>query len=995
MPLYPHHALRAPAALGVSVAGGHGWSLVRGTGRGAIVASAMLASLSAFGFAPPIDTAATTSASTVSGAPTNATDATSRAAAAQALIAQRAASARDSWWSWKPLVAPAPPAVRDEAWVRTPVDRFVLARLEAAGVSHAPEASREAFIRRATFDLTGLPPTPEEVRAFVADTRANAWELLIDRLLASPEYGVKWARHWLDLVRYADTNGFERDGEKTSAWKYRDWVVDAFNDDMPYDRFIMEQLAGDELPDRDYSSLLATGYYRLGMWDDEVPDLAQAIADDMDGIVDVTARTFLGIGLGCARCHDHKGDPIPQADYYRFAAFFAGVKPYKSSPFNSIDAESVLRRVRPDFGHVDPEVERAAYVAKRASLLNEITSIERGAEAGADAAGSAFVDRAPADGLVAHLAFEDDKSRTATNSAPGSTIAAAQVRDAGFGAAGRIGKAFSFDAGDDRVDIDRPVQDSFTTSFWFKTTDIGGGNENDRRWFLGKGLVDGEIPGIVHDWGISLVGHGFVSAGTGDPETFVSSGPGHNDGQWHHVAFTRDRTTGRIALWVDGVMESDAVGSTARLDSPKTIAIGSLHPEHAHPFAGTIDEVRFYDRVLTEEEIRAIATGLAHEADAARTLAGRPADELARWHEMRGQLTTLRPPPWEGETVLTVREDPVPHAVHVMTRGNPHAPAALVEPGVPLIAARFEPVAPTARPFGESSGRRLALATWIADDRNALALRTIANRLWQHHFGVGLCPTSNDLGKFGESVTDPALLDWLAAQVPANDGSLKQMHRILMNSAAYRMSSIATADALANDAPNDLLSRFRLRRLSAEEVRDAMLACNGTISAEHGGAGVRPPMPAEVLATSSRPDEVWPVTEESTWTRRTLYIELKRSLQHPLLAVFDQADVDGACPVRFNTVQPTQALSMFNGALTNSLAMDLAIRVMRERPESLRLQLSWARELTAGHVPSVQDLDESEAFIAELRERDGLTAEQAMQAYCLVLYNLNDFLTVD
>ncbi|MCX5639763.1 MAG: DUF1549 domain-containing protein [Planctomycetota bacterium] len=939
-----------------------------------VIAASMVATLSVFAVAPPTTAAPSTAAT---------------------LLAQRAASARDSWWSWKPLAPAVPPEVRDEAWVRTPIDRFVLARLEAAGVARAPEASREVLIRRATFDLTGLPPTPEDVRAFVADTRPNAWELLIDRLLASPEYGVKWARHWLDLVRYADTNGFERDSEKTSAWKYRDWVVNAFNDDMPYDRFIVEQLAGDEMPDRDYSSLLATGYYRLGMWDDEVPDLAQAIADDMDSIVDVTARTFLGVGLGCARCHDHKGDPIPQADYYRFAAFFAGVKPYKSSPFNSIDAESVLRMVRTDFGHADPEKEHAAYVAKRASLLTEITAIERGAEAGADAAGRAFVDRAPAEGLVAHLAFEDEKSRTAVNSAPGSTIAAASVRDAGFGAPGRIGKAFSFDAGDDRVDIDRPVQDSFTTSFWFRSTDIGGGSESDRRWFLGKGLVDGEIPGIVHDWGISLVGHGFVSAGTGDPETFVSSGPGNNDGQWHHVAFTRERETGRIALWVDGVLESEAKGSTARLDSPKTIAIGSLHPANSHPFAGTIDEVRFYDRVLTDGEIRAIATGLAQEADAARVLAGHPADEISRWREMRGQLTTLRPPSWEGETVLTVREDPTPHEVHVMTRGNPHSPAALVEPGVPLIAARFEPNSPTERPFGESSGRRLALATWIADGRNALALRTIANRLWQHHFGIGLCPTSNDLGKFGEAPTDPALLDWLATQVPANRGSLKQMHRIMMNSAAYRMSSIPTADALAHDAPNELLSRFRMRRLGAEEIRDAMLASNGTLSSVHGGAGVRPPMPPEVLATSSRPDEVWPMTDESTWTRRTLYIELKRSLQHPLLAVFDQADVDGACPVRFNTVQPTQALSMFNGALTNSLAMDLARRVMRERPESLRLQLSWARELTAGRVPLAQDLDESEAFIAELRERDGLTVEQAMQAYCLVLYNLNDFLTVD
>jgi hypothetical protein len=914
-------------------------------------------------------------------------------AAAAGLIEQRAAKAMNTWWSWKPLAAPAPPAVREGAWVRSPIDRFVLARLEAAGVEHAAEASREVLIRRAAFDLTGLPPTPEEVRAFVSDTRPDAWERLIDRLLASPEYGVKWARHWLDLVRYADTNGFERDGEKTSAWKYRDWVVRAFNEDKPYNRFVVEQLAGDELPDRDHSTLLATGYYRLGMWDDEVPDLQQALADDMDGIVDVTARTFLGVGLGCARCHDHKGDPIPQKDYYRFAAFFAGVKPYKSSPFNSIDAESVLRMVRTDFGHADPEAERAAYVAKRASLIAGIGAIERGAEAGADAAGSAFVDRAPSNGLVAHFAFEDGKSATAWNSVP-SSKAGAKVRDAGFGAEGRIGKAFAFDGGDDRVVIDRPVQDSFTVSFWFRTTDVGGGSEGDRRWFLGKGLVDGEVPGIVRDWGISLIANGFVSAGTGDPETFVSSGPGYNDGQWHHVAFTRDRGTGRIALCLDGVVVADAVGSTASLDYPKEISVGTMHPD-SHPFSGTIDELRFYDRVLEEGEVIAMATGLPRESEAARALASRPADEVARWKGMRSQLAALRPPSWEGETVLAVREAATPAETHVMLRGSPHALGERVEPGVPLVASRFEPEMPTARPFGESSGRRLALAKWIADDRNALTLRTLANRLWQHHFGIGLCPTSNDLGKLGEAPTDPQLLDWLAAQIPANGWSIKAMHRVIMNSAAYRMSSIPTASALAKDAPNELLSRYRLRRLEAEELRDAMLATAGTLSDAKGGPGVRPPMPEEVLATSSKPEEVWPRTPEDTWTRRTLYVEVKRSLLHPLLSVFDMADVDGPCPVRFNTVQPTQALSMFNGELTNMLAADLAERVMRERPGNLRAQLSWARELSSGRVPAARDLDEAEAFVAELRAKDGMDDAHAMQAYCLVVLNLNDFLTVD
>ncbi len=911
-----------------------------------------------------------------------------------ALLERRALAARDSWWSWKPLAAPAPPAVREEPWVRTPIDRFVLARLEAAGVRHAPEASREALVRRATFDLTGLPPTPEEVRAFVTDASPDAWERLIDRLLASPAYGERWARHWLDLVRYADTNGFERDGAKSGAWRYRDWVIGALNRDMPYDRFVQEQLAGDELPDRDFGSLVATGYYRLGMWDDEVPDLAQALADDMDGIVDVTARAFLGVGMGCVRCHDHKADPIAHRDYYRFAAFFAGVKPYKSSPFNSIDAESVLRNARTDFGRADPEEERRLWAARRAELLASVGAMERAAAAGADATGGAFVDRAPAAGLVAHFAFEDDRAATARNAVAGSPAGHAQVRDAGFGAEGRVGRAFRFDGGDDRVTFARPAADSFTVSFWFRTTDMAGGSEGDRRWFLGKGMVDAEVPGIVRDWGIALVGNGFVAAGTGDPETFVSSGPGHNDGAWHHVAFTRERATGRIALWVDGMPADEATGSTAPLDTPAQVAVGTLLPD-SHAFSGTIDELRIYDRPLAPDEIRATATGLLPDADAERVAAAMPAGDAARLRAMRAQLAGMRAPDWAGEAVLAVREAPEPRETYVMLRGSPHAPGERVEPGVPAIAARFEPEPPASRPHGESSGRRLALARWITDPRNALALRTVANRLWQHHFGVGLCPTSNDLGKLGEKPTDPALLDWLAAQLPANGWSLKAMHRLIMRSAAYRMSSVPGPDALEKDAPNELLSRFRLRRLEAEEVRDAMLAAAGTLSDARGGPGVRPPMPTEVLATSSKPDEVWPVTPADTWTRRTVYMEVKRSLLHPLLSVMDLADVDSPCPVRFTTVQPTQALTMFNGGLANSLAADLAARVARERPGDLRAQLARARELACGREPPREDLDEAEAFVAEVRARDGLDDAAAMQAYCLVVLNLNEFLTVD
>ena len=909
---------------------------------------------------------------------------------AEETIIKRAQNARDSWWAYKELVAPAAPAVRDAAWCRSDIDRFLLAKMEAKGLRPAPEADRVALIRRAAFDLTGLPPTPAEIDAFVADQSPDAYERLVDRLLASPHYGEKWARHWLDLVRYADTNGFERDSDKEAAWKYRDFVVRAFNSDMPYPRFVRAQIAGDELPDRDFDTLVATGFYRLGLWDDEVPDLKQALADDMDGIVDTTARTFLGIAMNCARCHDHKGDPIRIREYYQFAAFFAGVAPYKESPFNSIEADNVLRMVRRDFGRADPEAEIAAYIARREALVGEIRALE--AKSGR-ATLDAFPDSAPSEGLVAHLRFEDPKSATAANAVPGGTTA--NVRDAGFEANGIIGRAFRFDGGDDRVEIERPIGDDFTISFFFRSTDVGGGSDSDRRWFLGKGLVDGEIPGIVRDFGVSYIANGYISAGTGDPETFVSSGPGHNDGRWHHVAFTRSRKTGDITLFVDGTPVDRARGSKARLDAPRKLSIGAMLPGGG-AFSGDIDEVRFYDRVLDDADVRAMAFGLTRPEAVRADLAAKAGDDAAkRYDELHAQLAALRPPDWQGETVLAVREHGTSRETRVMQRGNPHALGDVVEPAVPLVAARFEPAAAVKPAHGESAGLRLALADWIVDPRNALAWRTIANRVWQHHFNDGIVPTPNDFGRFGEPPTNPELLDHLAVRLLAHGGSLKAMHREIMLSSAYRMSSVPSEEALAKDAPNELLTRFRMRRLTAEELRDAMLVANGTFNAAVGGPPVLPPMPREVLETSSRPNEVWPLTPEESWTRRSLYIKLKRSLQHPLLSSFDLADLDSPCPERFATVVPTQSLSMMNGDLTNEEAAKLARRLEREHPGDVRAQIALGRRLTSGRAPDAREIDEAIAFLAELKAREGLDDAKALDSLCLVLFNMNEFLYID
>ena len=911
----------------------------------------------------------------------------------EALLAARIEEALRERWAFRDLSKPQPPMVRNPEWCRNEVDYFILAKLEEIGLDLAPEADPLALLRRASLDLTGLPPTPAEIEAFLAAWDADAdlaWTALLDRLLASPHYGEKWGRHWLDLVRYAETNGFERDSVKGGAWKYRDWVVEALNEDMPYDRFVLEQLAGDELEDRDFDSLVATGIYRLGMWDDEVPDLKQALADDLDGIVDVVGRTFLGLPMGCVRCHDHKGDPIPQEEYYEFAAYFAGVKPYKTSPFNSIAAENVMRMVRSDFGHADPEADRRAYRLERERVIAEIRAIEASAGLSPDA--ETFIDRSPAEGLVAHLAFEDDRSGEAKDALGG---ASASVRDASFAREGRVGRGFGFDGGDDRVEIARPVSKDFTIAFWMRTTDVGGGSESDRRWFLGKGLVDGEIPGIVPDFGVSLVSNGYISAGTGDPETFIGSGPGHNDGAWHHVAFTRDMASGEIALFIDGVEVDRAKGSTRPLDRPERLAIGAMQPGHG-AYAGDLDEIRFYDRVLAPDEIRSAANGTVprDEAVAAieKAVDGDPVSRFLAAHE---SLAAMRPPDWQGESVLVVRGTPQPPETFVHLRGSPHSLGDKVDPGAPSMAGSFRPGPIEPPPHGESSGRRLALAKWIADPRNGLALRTIANRLWQHHFAAPIVPTPNDFGRFGEKPTHPELLDWLAASFAERGFSMKDFHRLLMESAAYRLSSVPSEQALLADAGNERLSRQRVRRLTAEELRDGMLAANGTIDLRIGGESIRPPMPAEVLATSSTPDSVWPLTPEETWSRRSLYIHQKRSLQHPLLLVFDSADIDSPCPVRFSTVQPTQALSMLNGELVIREAKRFAERLERERPGDLRGQSALGRLLVSGRPASEQDLDEAVAFVEELESIEGLSRREALENLCLVLFNLNEFLYVD
>jgi hypothetical protein len=593
-------------------------------------------------------------------------------------------SARDrAYWAYRPVQRPEVPRVQNKAWVRNPIDAFILAKLEARGLAPAPPSDRVALARRLYYDLIGLPPTPKEIDCFVQDNTTGAYENLIDRLLASPHYGEKWARHWLDLVRYAETNGFEFDRPKPFAWRYRDYVIEAFNQDKPYDEFVREQVAGDILDAVTPQTLIATGYYRLGQWDSGAADRLLQRYDVLDGIVSTTGQAFLGMSIGCARCHDHKADPIPQRDYYRLLGFFHNI------------------------------------------------------------------------------------------------------------------------------------------------TDMNGKNLTRR------------------------------------------------------VAAVRDR----------------------------------------------------------------------------------PAMEVLCVAE-RGQNPTS-----------------------VLLRGNPRAPGERVEPGVPEVLSAGKQAAAT--------GGRLALARWLTDPTNPLTASVMVNRLWQHHFGRGIVPIPNDFGKLGDAPTHRELLDWLASEFVAGGWRIKRMHRLIMTSNAYRMSSQANDRALRLDPANTLLWRFAMRRLTAEEVRDSILAVSGRLNPKMGGPSTYPPIPKEVLAGQSRPGQGWPTSPAEEASRRSVYIHVKRSLLVPMLAQFDLADTDASCPVRFTTTVPTQALGMINGDFSNEQAAALAQRLTNETPEGLDAQVRRALRLTIGRVPSADEVAKDVAFVRDLQQQRRLGHTEALRLYCLLVLNANEFFYLD
>ncbi|REK19626.1 MAG: DUF1553 domain-containing protein [Planctomycetota bacterium] len=724
-------------------------------------------------------------------------------------------SFNDGTWPFCPPSRPAVPEVENAGWVANPIDAFVLAELENKGLQPSPQADKRTLLRRLTFDLTGLPPTDEQQQAFLTDDGPGAYERLVERLLDSPRYGERWAQHWLDIVRYAETDGFKADEFRPSAHKYRDYVIRAFNADLPYDRFIRQQLAGDELEPDNPEALVATGLNRLYPDESNAADVRQRRQEIHDDLTDTTSLALLGLTMGCARCHDHKFDPITQVDYFRLQSFFATLLPRDDAAVATVE-------------------QKRRYAEKRAVWEEATKPI-----------------RKQIDALLE------------------------PKREAAFSAA-----LIKFDA-EIRTAVETPPEDR-------------------------------------------------------------------------------------------SCMQRQISFQVMRYISPKMNAV-------------TGSKLKGEDKQRYDELKKQLAE---HE------------------HLKPAELP-------KAMAVVDASADAPP--THRLTLGDYRKPAEEVQPGFPAFLGASEPdiVSP---PAGDhSSGRRAALAEWLCRDDHPLTSRVMVNRIWQHHFGMGIVATPNDFGAMGDPPTHPDLLDWLAVEFVERGWSIKQMHRLMVTSSTYRQASRvdlddpAQAKAAAVDPDNELLWHARRRRLEGEALRDAMLALSGELQTRMFGPSARPVLPEGVDRKMAwKPD-----SKPEQRNRRSIYVFAKRNLRYPILEIFDLPDLHNSCPQRSVTTTAPQALTLLNGEFSFERAQHFGHRLLAEHGDNFTaiVRAAWSAALsrepsTDEQTAAVEFLERQIVTIAQRGETpEAAVAGQsaggdparlsAVADLCHAIFNANEFLYVD
>ena len=896
-------------------------------------------------------------------------------------------------WAYVAPARPDPPQVQNETWARNPIDRFVLKRLEREGLQPSAEAAKATLLRRVTFDLTGLPPTPEEVDAFLNDDAPDAYEKRVDQLLQSPHYGERMAMKWLDQARYADTHGYHIDSHR-DMWHWRDWVINAFNSNMPFDRFTIEQLAGDLLPNPTREQLVATGFNRNHMINYEggaIPEEyhTEYVIDRLD----TTATVWLSMTMGCGRCHDHKYDPITQKDFYRFFAFFNNI-PEKGLDGQRGNAQPLLQLPTPSEESRLSKVKREIESTERKLPDDKIAELLTKWQPGA----LDLIPTASGTDLLAHYPFEDD-FQDASDAGRHAKIAEGSVTYND----GQVNRAVRFSGTTHAEFANEGALDDgpFSLALWMsaqrkteKTLIHKMADSDSRRGvelYLDRASKLPELKRgqtlyirLVHQW----------------PDNAIRAQSKQKLvlGESQHVTLSYDGSgkAKGLKLYVDGkpwelrVTHDNLSGSFAN-----GAAVGIGDPKVGRPFKGDIDDLRIYDRVVDANEARQLAVdepirailaerladdacaeyGFVVEKDEPEDVQVTPKKISKQESRCRGQNDKLRhyylghyaPKRYRKAydrllalrdqkkqldflipTTMVMKQMSKPRMTHVLGRGDYRNKRDAVSAGVPGVLPPLPPDAPP---------NRLGLAKWLVDPSNPLTARVAVNRYWQMYFGTGIVKTSEDFGSQGEAPSHPALLDWLATEFVESGWDVKAMQRQIVTSTTYRQSSRVTPELHAKDSENRLLARGARFRLDAEVVRDNALAAAGLLNREIGGASVYPYQPPGLWEEMSFGDrftaqEYTPSHGQALY-RRSMYTFWKRTVPPAQLATFDAPDREKCTVRRARTNTPLQALILMNDPTYVEAARVLAEKMIAASDDSAaRLAYAFrravAREPTAG-----------------------------------------------
>jgi mono/diheme cytochrome c family protein len=838
--------------------------------------------------------------------------------------------AKSDHWSFQPIVLLGEPPVKQTEWVRTPIDRFILARLESEGIAPAPEADRPTLIRRLSLDLLGLPPTPAEVDAFVGDDRPDAYEALVDRLLASSHFGERWGRHWLDLARYADSDGYEKDSPRPHAWRYRQWVIEAVNRDLPFDQFTIEQLAGDLLPDATIEQKVATGFHRNTLTNreggvDQEEFRVSAVVDR----VNTTASVWLGLTLGCAQCHSHKYDPLSLREYYGMFGFF--------NQGQEVDLPAALPREAEAYAKA-----KAAHDTAHAPFeKNELPARRQAWERNLDLSALAEWRPLEAESITStggvKFARQTDGSYLATGESPPADTYAFTVKDELTGVTALRLEVLA----DKSLGAQGPGR-------------AGHGNFvlSEVRVARHEGNAAPVAVALQSPWAdFSQEKYPIAAAIDGDPKTGWAVSPQFGRRHVAHFDIGGDLNAPGGTLVITLVQEHGAQHTIGRFRLSVTGA--------ARPIGGET----LPDEILSIVK-RPSAERTADERAALDTWYRSIDPELARLRQAEIEHARQAPAP-PATLAQTLAEVSPARKTHIHLRGDFLRKGDEVAPHTPGVL-------PPLKGTPGRSLQRLDLARWLVSPANPLTPRVTMNRVWKHLFGQALVSSMDDFGTRGEKPSHPELLDWLAGRFttpPEGEvpWSIKRMIRLIVRSSTYRQASRPRAELLERDPKNTLLARQNRFRVEAEVLRDLYLASSGLLHPAIGGPSVRPRQPAGIAELTYAGSARWVESTGADRYRRGLYTWFQRTSPYPMLMTFDAPDSNVTCTRRERSNTPLQALTLLNDPVFHECAQALGRRMFQHQPGDVAARLQLGFRLCVGRVPTPEELDQLRELAREFR----------------------------